>query len=93
MLMHRKACLILIKTNDKMMGKKTFTIYFQNVFFSWPTFQDFRKGMNSYLTKYKYGNTFTEDLWEELGKASGKPVATVMTAWTKEMGFPVIKVQ
>ncbi|KAL4217239.1 hypothetical protein ACF0H5_023690 [Mactra antiquata] len=52
---------------------------------------DFRKGMNSYLTKYAYKNTFTEDLWAALEEASGKPVGEVMTTWTKQMGFPVIK--
>jgi len=48
--------------------------------------------MNAYLTKYAYKNTFTEDLWASLGDASGKPVGKVMTTWTKQMGFPVIKV-
>ncbi|CAG2185423.1 NPEPPS [Mytilus edulis] len=52
---------------------------------------DFRVGMNAYLTKFKYSNAFTEDLWEYLGKASGKPVAEVMSSWTKQMGYPVIK--
>ncbi|KAH3753711.1 hypothetical protein DPMN_188354 [Dreissena polymorpha] len=54
--------------------------------------QDYRKGMNAYLTKFAYKNTFTEDLWAALGDASGKPVGEVMTTWTKQMGFPVIKV-
>lgn len=49
--------------------------------------------MNAYLTKFKYSNAFTEDLWEYLGKASGKPVAEVMSSWTKQMGYPVIKVK
>ena len=53
---------------------------------------DFRKGMNAYLTKHKYSNTFTEDLWAALGEASGKPVAEIMNTWTKQMGFPVLKV-
>ena len=48
--------------------------------------------MNAYLTKFKYRNAFTVDLWEALETASGKPVAAVMTTWTKQMGFPVIKV-
>ena len=49
--------------------------------------------MNAYLTKFKYSNAFTEDLWEALKTASGKPVDAVMTTWTKQMGFPVIKVR
>ncbi|XP_077862985.1 puromycin-sensitive aminopeptidase isoform X1 [Saccoglossus kowalevskii] len=54
--------------------------------------EDFKNGMNHYLSKHQYKNTFTEDLWESLGKASGKPVNDVMSTWTKQMGFPVIKV-
>lgn len=48
--------------------------------------------MNAYLNDFKYTNAFTEDLWDALGKASGKPVGDVMTTWTKQMGYPVIKV-
>ena len=34
-----------------------------------------------------------EDLWASLEAASGKPVLTVMSTWTKQMGFPVIAVE
>ena len=54
--------------------------------------EDFRKGMNLYLTRHQYKNTFTEDLWAALEEASKKPVGAVMSTWTKQMGFPVIKV-
>lgn len=53
---------------------------------------DFRKGMNLYLTRHQYKNTFTEDLWAALEEASKKPVGDVMSTWTKQMGFPVVKV-
>ena len=33
--------------------------------------------MNVYLTKHAYQNTVTEDLWDALGEASGKPVRRV----------------
>lgn len=49
--------------------------------------------MNRYLTKHGYQNTFTEDLWDALGQASGKPVHDIMTTWTKQKGFPVLKVR
>lgn len=55
--------------------------------------QDFRKGMNIYLTRHQYKNTFTEDLWAALEEASNKPVAAVMSTWTKQMGFPVVRVK
>jgi len=54
--------------------------------------QDFRKGMHSYLTQHQYSNTFTEDLWRSLYEASGKPIEDIMGTWTKQMGFPVLKV-
>ncbi|KAH9498825.1 hypothetical protein Btru_005237 [Bulinus truncatus] len=54
--------------------------------------EDFRKGMNLYLTRHQYSNTFTEDLWAALEEASSKPVGKMMTTWTKQMGFPVLRV-
>ena len=35
----------------------------------------------------------TEDLWAHLAGASGKPVAEVMSAWTKRLGYPVLSVE
>ncbi|XP_064113032.1 LOW QUALITY PROTEIN: puromycin-sensitive aminopeptidase-like [Macrobrachium nipponense] len=54
--------------------------------------KDFRSGMNIYLTRHQYGNTYTEDLWAALSEASSKPVAEVMSTWTKQTGFPMISV-
>lgn len=34
-----------------------------------------------------------EDLWESLEHASGKPIAAVMSTWTKQMGFPLVYVE
>jgi puromycin-sensitive aminopeptidase len=48
--------------------------------------------MNLYLTRHQYSNTFTEDLWSALEEASKKPIHAVMSSWTKQMGFPVVKV-
>jgi puromycin-sensitive aminopeptidase len=59
---------------------------------NWIGDDDFRKGMNLYLTKYQYKNTVTNDLWASLGEASGKPVTSVMETWTKQMGYPVLTV-
>ena len=49
--------------------------------------------MHEYLTDHKYKNTFTEDLWEALAKASSKPVHDIMSTWTKQMGYPVLTVR
>ena len=54
--------------------------------------EDFRKGMNHYLTKYQYQNTVTENLWDSLEQASSKPVAEIMRTWIKQMGFPVVRI-
>lgn len=53
----------------------------------------FRKGMKQYLEKYTYKNAQTADLWKSLEESSGKPVGRVMTTWTSQMGFPVVKVE
>lgn len=54
---------------------------------------DFRKGMNLYLTRHQYSNTTTEDLWLALQEASSKNVGAVMSSWTQHKGFPVISVE
>ncbi|KAH7980868.1 hypothetical protein HPB49_019741 [Dermacentor silvarum] len=52
----------------------------------------FREGMNLYLTKHKYGNTTTEDLWHCLGEVCHVPVEAIMNTWVKQKGYPVISV-
>ncbi|CAH1790124.1 unnamed protein product, partial [Owenia fusiformis] len=54
--------------------------------------KDFRKGMNLYLNKFKHQNAFTEDLWAALEQSSGKPINKIMSGFTNQMGFPVLKV-
>ena len=54
--------------------------------------ENFRKGMTLYLSRHQYKNTYTEDLWRALGETSGKPVEKVMSAWTRQSGFPVVSV-
>ncbi|KAF6299265.1 aminopeptidase puromycin sensitive [Rhinolophus ferrumequinum] len=58
-----------------------------------PFYKDFKRGMNMYLTKFQQKNAATEDLWESLESASGKPIAAMMNTWTKQMGFPLIYVE
>lgn len=52
----------------------------------------FQIGMRSYLKKHSYSNARTIDLWSALSQASGKPVSTIMNAWTLKTGYPVITV-
>ena len=48
--------------------------------------------MHKYLTRHRYSNTRTEDLWAALGEAANKPVANVMSTWTSQTGYPMISV-
>lgn len=50
----------------------------------------FRKGIRSYMAKYKYGNTVTEQLWTELAAAAGKPVAEIAHDFTLQGGVPLV---
>jgi len=52
----------------------------------------FRKGLEDYFTKHAYTNTVGEDLWNALGKASGKDIASFMNPWIMQSGFPVVSV-
>eukprot|EP00735_Rhodelphis_limneticus_P008874 TRINITY_DN2345_c0_g1::TRINITY_DN2345_c0_g1_i1::g.20748::m.20748 TRINITY_DN2345_c0_g1::TRINITY_DN2345_c0_g1_i1::g.20748 ORF type:complete len:906 (+),score=198.90,sp/Q11011/PSA_MOUSE/37.95/0.0,Peptidase_M1/PF01433.15/1.5e-128,ERAP1_C/PF11838.3/1.4e-36,Peptidase_MA_2/PF13485.1/1.4e-20,DUF2808/PF10989.3/0.054,DUF1570/PF07607.6/0.35,DUF1570/PF07607.6/2.9e+03 TRINITY_DN2345_c0_g1_i1:38-2719(+) len=51
---------------------------------------DFFKALHMYLTKYSYANAVTEDLWDAITTASGKPVRELMQAWTGRMGYPLL---
>lgn len=53
--------------------------------------ENFRAGLKKYLTKHKFGNATTEDLWDSLAEVSKKPVREMMNAWVKQVGYPVIE--
>ncbi|XP_001363921.2 glutamyl aminopeptidase [Monodelphis domestica] len=59
----------------------------------WITPQNFQLGCQRYLENYKFKNAKTDDFWEALKQASGKPVKEVMDTWTRQMGYPVLSVQ
>ncbi|CAI5975967.1 unnamed protein product [Closterium sp. NIES-65] len=50
------------------------------------------QGLHSYLSKHAYANTVTNDLWNSLAEASGKPVREMMVSWTAQMGYPLISI-
>jgi len=52
----------------------------------------FRKGLVVYLNRFKFGNAVTDDLWKALEEVSGKPISSVMTSWTRQTGYPVLRV-
>ncbi|MBI5377694.1 MAG: M1 family peptidase, partial [Thaumarchaeota archaeon] len=53
--------------------------------------KNFRSGLKTYLTKHKYGNATTEDLWNVLEKVSKKPVRKMMNSWVRQVGYPIIE--
>ena len=55
--------------------------------------ESFREGLRDYLSSYEYRNADTSDLWAVLENTSRKPVREVMSAWTKQKGFPLISVK
>jgi aminopeptidase N len=59
---------------------------------SWIGEEPFRKGVNAYLERFKYGNARAEDFWETLAKVTGKPVGTVMATFVDQPGVPLVSV-
>ncbi len=55
--------------------------------------ETFRKGLELYMKRHKYGNATTEDLWAALRKASGIDVKKMMSGWIKQAGYPMIEVE
>ncbi len=51
----------------------------------------FRTGVRSYMAKYQYANTQTDQLWAEISAAAGKPVAPVMHSFTLQGGVPLVR--
>ncbi|XP_069486830.1 glutamyl aminopeptidase [Ambystoma mexicanum] len=58
----------------------------------WITPQAFQTGCQEYLVKYQFKNARTDDFWASLEEASAQPVKEVMDTWTRQMGYPVLKV-
>lgn len=52
---------------------------------------DLRAGLKIYFEKHRYGNTTANDLWDALGRSSGKDIAGFMHAWMTQPGFPVVR--
>ncbi|XP_075056741.1 glutamyl aminopeptidase [Mixophyes fleayi] len=59
----------------------------------WITPEKFQEGLQNYLRTYHFDNAKTDDFWNSLGQASGKPVKEVMDTWTRQMGYPVLNVE
>jgi len=57
---------------------------------AWVGEEAFRKGVNAYIDKYKYGNAAAEDFWSTLTASTGKPVDRVMGGFVDQPGVPRI---
>ncbi|GAB6029465.1 hypothetical protein CHUAL_005219 [Chamberlinius hualienensis] len=58
----------------------------------------FKKGLTNYLNAFSYKNAEQDDLWNHLSKASKDDginidVKSVMDSWTKQTGYPVLRVE
>lgn len=51
-----------------------------------------RKGLQTYLNKYKFGNGTPPRLWAELEAASGKPVGKVGDSFVRQTGLPLVSI-
>jgi len=53
----------------------------------------FRRGVNSYLRKFSYGNATAEDFWDAITQASGRPVDKIMLTFVNQPGEPLVSVK
>ncbi|XP_045184898.2 glutamyl aminopeptidase-like [Mercenaria mercenaria] len=55
----------------------------------------FRKGLQSYVMKYKFDNAEMSELWETFTEAtnSSLKICEIMDTWTRQMGYPVINIK
>lgn len=52
----------------------------------------FQEGLRIYLKRYAYKNAKTMDLWKALEEVSQKPVQAIMASFTRQGGYPILKV-
>jgi len=50
----------------------------------------FRKGVRTYLNRYREANATADDFWRELSLASGRDVASIANSWIQEAGHPLV---
>ena len=55
--------------------------------------ENFRQGLQNYISEYQYANAKTEQLWEALEKSSGMPISTIMDTWIKQTGYPLVEIK
>ena len=53
---------------------------------------EFKQGVQNYLKKFKYKNTHSSDLWDELTKSSEYNLSEILPTWIKQEGYPLISI-
>lgn len=53
---------------------------------------EFRNGVRTYMKKYAYKNTVTDDLWREIDAASSRKISQIAHDFTMQAGVPQIEV-
>lgn len=51
-----------------------------------------RDGLRLYLSRFLYGNTQADDLWQALSDVSGKDIKGMMDSWILHPGYPLLSV-
>jgi aminopeptidase N len=52
-----------------------------------------RRGVQDYMRTYRLKNTVTDNLWQKIETASGKPVTAIAHDFTLQPGVPLIRVE
>ena len=52
----------------------------------------FRKGVNAYLQAHAYGNATSQDFWDTMTTASGKPIDRILPTFVNQPGAPLLEV-
>ena len=52
-----------------------------------------RQGVRDYMATYKFKNTVTDNLWQKVETAAGKPITAIAHDFTLQPGVPLIRVE
>ncbi|KAJ8311423.1 hypothetical protein KUTeg_010778 [Tegillarca granosa] len=54
--------------------------------------EDFRRGLQMYVNRYKFKNAEMDELWETFSEAVDHrfDIKAIMDTWTRQMGYPVV---
>lgn len=52
-----------------------------------------REGVRNYIARHRLGNTVSQDLWQSIEQAAGKPVSAIAHDFTMQPGVPLLRVK